>query len=82
MSGVLFLALNFMFDFFNISSNFGYEIFSLFRSANSFLFDDGDNIKRTLFVFWVIILLVGLKGDWMKKKLAWVKVKLFSSPPT
>lgn len=76
LSGVLFWALDFMFDFLNLPSKFEYDLLSLLRSVFSWLFDDGANFKRTFIILWVIILLVGLKGDWMKKKLAWVKEKV------
>jgi uncharacterized membrane protein len=61
--GVLFWVLDF--------------VLSLLRSV-SFLFDDGANFQRTFFVLWAIILLIGFKGDWMKKKIAWVKEKILN----
>ena len=79
LSGALFWVLDFfMFDFLNLSPKFEYDFLSLLRSAFSWLFDDGYNITRTFFVLWAIILLVGFKGDWMKKKLTWIKEKILN----
>jgi hypothetical protein len=75
LSGVLFWVLDFVFDFLNLSPKFEYDFLSLLRSVFSFLFDDGANFKRTFFVLWAIVLLVGFKGDWMKKKIVWAKAK-------
>ena len=78
LSGVLFWVLGFMFDFLNLSPKFGYDVLSLLRSIFSFLFEDGAHFQRTFFILWAIIILIGFNGDWIKKKLAWVKVKWFS----
>ncbi len=78
LSGILFWVLDFIFDFLNLSSKFEYDVLSLFRSVLSFLFDDGAHFQRTFFILWAIILLIGFKGDWMKKKIAWIKEKILN----
>jgi len=78
LSGILFWVLDFIFDFLNLSPKFGHDVLSLLRSVFSFLFDDGAHLQRTFFVLWAIILLIGFKGGWMKKKIAWIKEKILN----
>lgn len=75
--GLLFWFLDdFVFNFLNLSPKFEYDAASSLRSVFFWLFDDGANFQRTFFVLWAIILLVGFRGDWMKKRIAWVKEKM------
>ncbi|MFA5773157.1 MAG: hypothetical protein WC908_00595 [Candidatus Paceibacterota bacterium] len=76
--GAFVWILAFVFDLLNLPPGFEDGVFSLLRPA--FFWANDDYIKPTLFVLWVIILFVGFKGDWVKKKLAWVLYRKRATP--
>jgi hypothetical protein len=72
--GLFFWFLDdFVFNFLNLPPKLEYDAASLLRSTFFWL---ESHPKLTFFVLWAIVLLVGFRGNWMKKKLPLVKEKI------